>query len=309
MISIDDLVICYGDLVAVRGVSLEVPTGAVYGLVGPNGAGKTSLIRALAGLLVPERGRLSIRGIDVQGNPRAVRRFLGYMPDFFGVYDHLTVHEYLESFGQLYDLHPAWLTDRIRQVLEFTDLTGKVDAEVGGLSRGMKQRLCLARSLLHDPDVLLLDEPASGVDPRGRYELRQLIAQLGAARKTILVSSHILPELADVCNSVAIMERGNLVACGPVASISGQAEPVRILNLRPLGGEVERVREVLHDFAPLRQITERGNEVELQVADRDEVVAELVERLVAGGVRIGSLTEQRTDLEEAYLRLTHGELA
>jgi ABC-2 type transport system ATP-binding protein len=309
MISIDNLVIRYGDLVAVRGVSLEVPSGAVYGLVGPNGAGKTSLIRALAGLLVPEDGQLSIRGIDVQAHPQGVRRILGYMPDFFGVYDHLTVHEYLEFFGQLYGLQAAWLRDRIGEVLAFTDLTEKVDAEVGGLSRGMKQRLCLARCLVHDPDVLLLDEPASGVDPRGRYELRQLIARLGAAGKTILVSSHILPELADVCDSVAILERGNLVACGPVASISGQAEPVRTLNLRLLAGGAEQLREVLQDFAPLRQVTGRGSEVELRVVDRDEIVADLLERLIAGGVRIGGITEQKTDLEELYLRLTHGELA
>ena len=309
MIEIRDLTIRYDDLVAVRSVSLDVPAGSVLGLVGPNGAGKTSMIRALAGVLVPDEGELSINGIDVQEDPTAIHRLIGYMPDFFGVYDYLTAREYVELFGQLHDVPPQRLQDQVAEALSLTNLSEKAEAAVGSLSRGMKQRLCLARCLVHEPDVLLLDEPASGVDPRGRYEVRQLIARLGSMGKTVLVSSHILPELAEVCDSVAILERGRLVASGSVASIAGQIEPLRVLTMRVLGGQAQRARELLQGFEPLRQIEVQGDTLELRLADDDEAMADLLARLVADGIRIGNMTQRRADLEQLYLQLTQGALA
>ena len=309
MIEIRDLTIRYDDLVAVRSVSLDVPAGSVLGLVGPNGAGKTSMIRALAGVLVPDEGELSINGIDVQEDPTAIHRLIGYMPDFFGVYDYLTAREYVELFGQLHDVPPQRLQDQVAEALSLTNLSEKAEAAVGSLSRGMKQRLCLARCLVHEPDALLLDEPASGVDPRGRYEVRQLIARLGSMGKTVLVSSHILPELAEVCDSVAILERGRLVASGSVASIAGQIEPLRVLTMRVLGGQAQRARELLQGFEPLRQIEVQGDTLELRLVDDDEAMADLLARLVADGIRIGNMTQRRADLEQLYLQLTQGALA
>jgi len=309
MIEIRDLTIRYDDLVAVHSVSLDVPAGSVLGLVGPNGAGKTSMIRALAGVLVPDEGELSIDGIDVQQDPTAIHRLIGYMPDFFGVYDYLTAREYVEFFGQLHDVPPQRLPDQVTEALSLTNLSEKAEAAVGSLSRGMKQRLCLARCLVHDPDVLLLDEPASGVDPRGRYEVRQLVARLGSMGKTVLVSSHILPELAEVCDSVAILERGRLVAAGSVASIAGQIEPLRVLTMRILGGQAQRARELLEGFEPLRQVEVQGDTLELRLADDDEAMADLLARLVADGIRIGNMTQSRADLEQLYLQLTQGALA
>ena len=309
MIEIRDLTIRYDDLVAVHSVSLDVPAGSVLGLVGPNGAGKTSMIRALAGVLVPDGGELSIDGIDVQEDPTAIHRLIGYMPDFFGVYDYLTAREYVELFGQLHDVPPQRLQGQVAEALSLTNLSEKAEAAVGSLSRGMKQRLCLARCLVHEPDVLLLDEPASGVDPRGRYEVRQLIARLGSMGKTVLVSSHILPELAEVCDSVAILERGRLVASGSVASIAGQIEPLRVLTMRVLGGQAQRARELLQGFEPLRQIEVQGDTLELRLVDDDEARADLLARLVADGIRIGNMTQRRADLEQLYLQLTQGALA
>ena len=309
MIRVEDLTIRYDELVAVRSLSLEVEEGSVFGLIGPNGAGKTSMIRALAGLLPPAGGQCFINDIDVEEDPVAVHRLIGYMPDFFGVYDHLLAREYLEFFGRLYDLPAERVSSRVDEVLGITELTEKAEAQVGGLSRGMKQRLCLARCLVHDPQVLLLDEPASGVDPRGRYELRQLIDRLGEMGKTVLVSSHILPELSDVCDSVGILEKGELLACGPVDSIAADLGACRILRMRILDGRAEMVPGAVEGFGHVQECTVEGDTVELRLQDNDEAVAETVRLLVANGIRIGSITEERTDLEQLFLQLTRGELA
>lgn len=308
MISVSDLTISYGDLVAVRSVDMQVPAGSVLGLVGPNGAGKTSMMRAIMGLLVPDEGRCTVKGIDVQKEPLAARRITGYMPDFFGVYDHLLLWEYLELFGQLNDLCGARLEDRADEVLELTRLETKREAEIGGLSRGMKQRLCLARALIHQPDVLVLDEPASGVDPRGRYEIRTVIRQLGDAGKTILVSSHILPELADICDSLCIMEKGELVAAGTVDEIAAEMGSRRLLDIHILDGQAERVPTLVEDMDAVSAVETALDRVEINVADDPEAVADLLARLHDQGLRIGGVNERRTDLEELFLRLTRGEV-
>src|SRR5437016_6849265 len=214
-----DLVKRYGKLTAVNHLSLQVPRGAIYGFVGPNGAGKTSTMRILTTLMLPSSGQAFVCGYEVTKDPRAVRRAIGYMPDFFGVYDDMKVWEYLDFFAMAYKIHPAQRPKIINDVLELTDLTVKKDDYVEALSRGMKQRLCLAKTLVHDPKVLLLDEPASGLDPRARIEIKELLRELKSMGKTIIISSHILPELADFCNKIGIIEKGEMIISGDVNDI------------------------------------------------------------------------------------------
>jgi ABC-2 type transport system ATP-binding protein len=247
--------------------------------------------------------------VDVQEDPAAVHGLIGYMPDFYGVYDHLLVREYVRFFGETYGLADGPLRVRTDEVLALTRLTEKADTAIGGLSRGMKQRLCLARCLVHEPKVLLLDEPASGIDPGGRYDLRKLIAHLGATGTTVFVSSHILPELADVCDSVGIMERGELRACGAVAEIAGLAGAERVATITVLGGQAVRARELLADFPPVHEAAVRDDALEVRLTDSDEAFADLLALLVGEGIRVGGVTEQKSDLEQLYLKLTRGDLA
>jgi ABC-2 type transport system ATP-binding protein len=232
MIQIKDLTKTYRDLTAVRGLNLTIEKGDVFGFIGPNGAGKTTTIKVLATLLEPTTGAAYVDGVDVVRNPLEVRRLIGYMPDFFGVYDDVKVWEYLDFFAAAYKIPVNKRKGIIDDVLELTDLTGKREAYVESLSRGMKQRLCLSKTLVHDPKVLLLDEPASGLDPRARIEFRALLKELQAMGKTIFVSSHILPELADFCNVVGIMERGQLIVSGRVNDIVQKLEGAIVLDVR-----------------------------------------------------------------------------
>lgn len=232
MIQIKDLTKTYRDLTAVRGLNLTIEKGDVFGFIGPNGAGKTTTIKVLATLLEPTTGAAYVDGVDVVRNPLEVRRLIGYMPDFFGVYDDVKVWEYLDFFAAAYKIPVNKRKGIIDDVLELTDLTGKREAYVESLSRGMKQRLCLSKTLVHDPKVLLLDEPASGLDPRARIEFRALLKELQSMGKTIFVSSHILPELADFCNVVGIMERGHLIVSGRVNDIVQKLEGAIVLDVR-----------------------------------------------------------------------------
>jgi ABC-2 type transport system ATP-binding protein len=309
MIRTEALTVRYDDLVAVDSLTLEVPEGAVYGFIGPNGAGKTSTIRVLATLLEPAQGRAWVGAHDVIEDPHRVQALIGYMPDFFGVYDHLFVWEYLELFGELHGLHAPKLTDRITAVLSLCDLETKRDAMVGGLSRGMKQRLCLARALLPDPPVLILDEPASGVDPKGRYEIRRIIRTMGDQGKTVLVSSHILLELAEVCDHVGVIEAGKLRASGPIDELMALGEPTRVLRIRLVGGDLQRAAELLRSMDVVREAVASADELKLTIPDRDVAQADVLARLSAHGFRIGHVAEERADLEKLYHELTRGELA
>src|SRR5215218_4890499 len=227
----------YPGTLAVGGVDLNIPEGEIFGLVGPNGAGKTTMLRMLATLLAPTSGEALIAGESVTRNPQAVRRVLGYMPDAFGVYDDMKVWEYLDFFGRCYGLGPAQRRRMIGDLLELVDLAHKREAYVASLSRGMQQRLCLAHALVHDPKVLLLDEPASGLDPRARVELRELLRELRTLGKTIVISSHILPELEELCTSVAIVDRGRVLAAGTINEISRKLRVGEVLRIRVLGDE------------------------------------------------------------------------
>ena len=232
VVNVENLYVDYGNIHAVRGISLQIPRGEVYGFIGPNGAGKSSTIKVLATLLPGYRGRAQVNGDRGLPRPAAVREHIGYMPDFFGVYEDLTTREYLHFFAATYRIPREPPAAIVNDVLELTDLTHKIDDQVDSLSRGMKQRLALARVLLHDPDLLLLDEPASGLDPRARIEVRELLKELKNMGKTILISSHILHELAQLCTRIGIIEAGQMVAQGPLDEIYRRLQLMRIVHVQ-----------------------------------------------------------------------------
>jgi ABC-2 type transport system ATP-binding protein len=298
----------FGKVPAVENLNLQIPAGALYGLIGPNGAGKTTTLRMLAGLLEPTAGEIVLNGQVAGHDWRKLRRQIGYMPDFFGVYEDMLVWEYLDFFGRCYDLpsdHRRQVTD---ELLDLVDLTEKRDAYVQTLSRGMRQRLCLAHALVHDPQVLLLDEPASGLDPRARVEMRELLRELGAMGKTIVVSSHILAELAELCDSVGIIEKGRLVASGPLDEISRHVQQGRTLRLKVLSDRGEAEATLRHQPG-VGEVYEANGFLEVEFLGDDEATALLLATLVACGVKVVSFSEVSSDLEEVFLRLTKGEVA
>ena len=284
-IRIDHLTKRYGDLFAVRDLCLEIPRGSVFGLIGPNGAGKTTTFSVLATLLKPTSGRVLVAGFDPGRQAREVRRRVGYMPDAMGVYDGLRVREYLEFYAASYRLPRSRWSATIDTLLELVDLAGKRDAMVNSLSRGMKQRLSLARALVHDPEVLVLDEPASGLDPRARVELRNLLVELREMGKTIVISSHILAELTEMCTAVGIMEKGRLLASGTPGEIRERSGVGRQVRVRLAGGDERTVT----------------------VADEAAQVA-LLRSLVEQGEAVVEFTEVGHGLEELFMSVTTGEV-
>jgi ABC-2 type transport system ATP-binding protein len=297
----------YDGTLAVGGVDLAIDEGEIFGLVGPNGAGKTTMIRMLATLLEPTSGDAEIAGESIRRNPQAVRRVLGYMPDAFGVYDDMKVWEYLDFFGRCYGLGPAQRRRMINDLLELVDLAAKRDAYVLSLSRGMQQRLCLAHALVHDPKVLLLDEPASGLDPRARVELRELLRELRSLGKTIVISSHILPELEELCTAVAIVDRGRVLAAGSIAEIGQRLRIGEVVRVRILGddAEVEAARtwfEGREDVASAA--LDRGGQIEIGFQGDEAGAAELLAAAVGARIRIASYSPAATDLQELFLQVT-----
>jgi ABC-2 type transport system ATP-binding protein len=297
----------YPGTIAVAGLDLAVGDGEIFGLVGPNGAGKTTTLRILATLLAPTAGHAEIAGIDVRRNPDAARRVLGFMPDVFGVYDDMKVWEYLDFFARCYGIPAARRRRMIGDLLDLVDLGDKRDAYVQSLSRGMQQRLCLAHTLVHDPQVLLLDEPASGLDPRARVELRELLRELRSLGKTILISSHILPELEELCTSVAIVDHGRVLAQGKVSDIERRLRYGAVIRVAVLGGpeSVAAARDHFGADARVASATVTGEDVvELGFRGGDDEAAELLAAAIGGGVRIASFARAASDLEELFLQVT-----
>jgi ABC-2 type transport system ATP-binding protein len=297
----------YDGTLAVGGLDLDVAEGEIFGLVGPNGAGKTTTLRILATLLPPTAGDAEVAGISVTRNPGEVRRVLGYMPDSFGVYDDMKAWEYLDFFGRCHGLPADRRRRMIGDLLDLVDLAAKRDAYVATLSRGMQQRLCLAHALVHDPAVLVLDEPASGLDPRARVELRELLRELRSLGKTILISSHILPELEELCTSLAIIDGGRVLAQGSLADIEARLRVGAVLRVRVLGDDaaVAAARDHLAaDPAVVAAEIVGEGLVEVGFAGDDETAARLLAGAVSAGVRVASFARAASDLEELFLQVT-----
>jgi len=296
----------YAGQQALKDLNLELEAGDAFGFIGPNGAGKTTTIRILATLQEPSEGDAWVGGHSVTSNPEGVREVLGYMPDQFGLYEGMRCWEYLEFYAAAYRVARKRWAALIDEVLELTDLLPKKQAFVETLSTGMRQRLCLAKTLLHDPKVLVLDEPASGLDPRARIELKLLLRELSRMGKTLLVSSHILPELADFCNKVGIIEQGRLLASGPVQSILAQASANRYrLRIRVLN-RAQEARAVVEKLLDPEDVEEEENSLVVSTTRDFEVQADLLERLVREGYRPVEFAQLKVDLEQVFLEVTQG---
>jgi len=308
VVDVRNLWVRYGNLVAVRGINLTIPQGEVFGFIGPNGAGKSSTIKVLATLLRDFVGRVRVNGLDVLTKPQQVRERIGYVPDFFGVYEDLTVEEYLQFFSAAYQIERSRRKSIIGDVLDLTDLRHKLDAPVDGLSRGMKQRLSLARVLLHDPDLLLLDEPASGLDPRARIEMRELLKALKEMGKTILISSHILHELAQLCTRIGIIEAGKLVAEGSVNDIYRQLGLLRIVHVQA-ADPLEPLAEKLRQVPGVESAEVQLDRLAIRLHEDQTSIEELHGYLVQFGARLRMFQPEAMDMETAFMKLTEGKTA
>ena len=296
----------YGSMVALNTLDLTVNQGDLFGFIGSNGAGKTTTLRILATFLAPTAGQALVLGHDVVRDADAVRHVIGYMPDFFGVYKDMEVTEYLDFFGACYKIPTAQREKTVNDVLELVGLSEKKGALIGALSRGMQQRLGLARVLIHDPKVLLLDEPASGLDPRARIEMMAILQELQRMGKTIIISSHILSELQTLCNRVAIIERGKLIYAGPVQGVRDQAASGRVLRVK-VSSDQDRAIELLKSRPEVGAVEAEDGHIKITLVNHDVDHSVIAETLVHGGAKLAELREDELGLEEVFLRVTRGE--
>ena len=308
MIETRDLTKKYGDLFALDRLTLKLEQGDVFGFIGPNGAGKTTTMRILATLLNPSWGEASVCGYSIYTGSKDIRRSIGYMPDFFGVYDDMKVIEYLEFFAAAYRIKGPERRKKCDQVLDLVELGYKRDALVTSLSRGMTQRLGLARVLLHEPQVLLLDEPASGLDPRARIEMRELIKELRKMNKTIMVSSHILPELADICNKIGIIERGKLIFNNDVASAIKQVRQKHIFIVSVGKESNELAAKKLESNTEIEsvELTNEAESIKVTMKDEHGDGSFIPESLIAEGFKLKAFQEEEINLEDVFMRITKG---
>ena len=305
MIETHELTKMYGELYALNRLNLTLNQGDVYGFIGPNGAGKTTTMRILATLLNPSWGEATVCGYSIYTGSKEIRRVIGYMPDFFGVYDDMKVIEYLEFFASAYRIKGAARRKICEEVLELVDLTYKRDALVTSLSRGMTQRLGLARTLLHDPQVLLLDEPASGLDPRARIEMRALLKELRSMGKTILVSSHILPELADICNKIGIIEQGCLLVNGEVSEVMRRVRTDIVLNIA-VSGRMTDAANLLENQPEVDSVQDKNGVLVVKLNEGINQYSFLANRLIEQGYELTLFKEDEINLETAFMHLTKG---
>lgn len=306
MIVTDALTKTYGDVLALDRLTLNIEAGEIFGYIGPNGAGKSTTIRILSGLMQPTSGSATVADVDVVRYPQEAKRVVGYMPDIFGVYHGMRVWEYLDFFGAAYRLSRAVRQARIEEVLHVTGTDGMRDYFVDSLSRGMQQRVGIARALIHDPQVLFLDEPTSGLDPRARIEMRELLKHLKQLGKTILVSSHILPELASVCDRIGILEQARLLLCDRMEAVLRQVEQRRLIELEVLGDPAAAGALLAARFpAPKLEVTETvGRLLRLSFAGEEDEISGLLGFLVQQGVGVLWYREAPLDLENLYMKVT-----
>lgn len=297
----------YGRFTALDNLDLRIEAGALFGFIGPNGAGKTTTLRMLAGLLEPSSGQIALNGQDISQDVGAARWLVGYMPDFFGVYEDMKVWEYLDFFARCYRLDAKQRARVVNELLELVDLASRRDAWVESLSRGMRQRLCLAHALVHDPQILLLDEPASGLDPRARIEMRELLKELSALGKTIIISSHILTELAEMCNQVGIIEHGRMLYHGSPQRISQQMHGHRRLRLRALAAQPE-VEAGLNSYLGVTDYQLDDDGWQINFTGDDAALAGLLTHLIERKIPIIHFSEEISNLEAAFMQITTGEV-
>lgn len=300
----------YGKLTAVNQLSLQVPRGAIYGFVGPNGAGKTSTMRMLTTLMLPTSGQAFVAGHEVTKDPRAVRRAIGYMPDFFGVYDDMKVWEYLDFFAACYEIPESERPQMINDLLELVDLSARRDDMVDKLSRGMKQRLCLARTLAHDPQVLILDEPASGLDPRARIEIRELLVELSRMGKTIFFSSHILADVAEICTHIGIVEGGQIVMQGTLDELKRNLMPHReaVITLLDKAEDAKSVLLAIEGVISVDMLPDEAGKKRIKVNFNgdDMLLTAMMQALATRAIPMVNFAEQSQNLEEVFMKVTKG---
>lgn len=303
MLKIKQLCKYYGDFLAVDHLDLDIQKGEIFGFVGPNGAGKTTTMKIVAGLLRETSGEIWIDGINTRKDEKRIKQKIGYMPDFFGVYDNLKVIEYIEFYASMYGIVGKEGKRRAREMLEIVNLLEKESSYVDGLSRGMKQRLCLARSMVHNPEVLILDEPTSGLDPRARHEMKEILKSLKQIEKTIVISSHILHELAEICTTVGIMDQGKLLVYGSIDNVLMQAKEKNTLKIQVYAGK-EKVLRLLKENPKVERVSILQNCLKLSFKGTEEEEAKLLRSLIEGGADINSFVRERGNLEELFMTLT-----
>lgn len=307
MLEIKELVKCFGKFRAVDGLSLQIEKGKVFGFVGPNGAGKTTTMKIMTGLMKATSGNIFLEGSDLIKNPLLIKEKIGYMPDFFGVYDNLKVSEYMDFYADSYYIPLEDRKTLIPSLLEIVNLSDKIDSYVDNLSRGMKQRLCLARSLIHDPDILVLDEPASGLDPRARIEMKDVLKQLSTLEKTIIISSHILPELHQMCDEIGIINRGKIVAKGSVNEIMNQLSQKRQINVKFIENG-DKLALLLKENPNVSDLMEGIGEINFSFNGDDTALAYILKLAIQNEVLITSFSEKEGNLEDLFIKLTGNEV-
>ncbi len=305
MLYIKDLTKNYGSFTAVNHLTLHIPEGELFGFVGPNGAGKTTTIRIVCGLLKASGGAIQIGGTTAAVGSKEMKRLIGYVPDFFGVYDNLKVREYMDLYGSMYGMHSRDIARLADDLLELVNLTDKKEFYVDTLSRGMKQRLCVARALLHNPKLLILDEPSSGLDPRARVEMKELLKNLHSMGKTIVISSHILSELSEMCSSIGIMNRGQLVTSGRIEDIMQQIAGGKKIHIRVDSGMETAVR-LMKEQAGVVVESVRENELIISHNGSDEEICALIGYLIQNQVILTGFHREEGNLESLFMQLTGG---
>ncbi len=305
MLKITNLVKRYGRFTAVDHLSMEIGEGHIFGFVGANGAGKTTTMKIVSGLLQPTSGDVTVDGVNILSEPREVKKRIGYMPDFFGVYDDLKVDEYMNFYAGIYGIPYRDRKGISDQLLELVDLTHKKDFYVDSLSRGMKQRLCLARSMIHDPKLLILDEPASGLDPRARVEMKNILRELKNMGKTILISSHILSELAEMCTMIGIIDQGRMSACGTVEEITVKLTRTGKLKIK-VRDKLEEAVMLLQEQPAIGEIRIQGDLVEADTSADEQILSDILKRLVQKDIPVVSFSQAGSSLESVFMQLTEG---
>ena len=306
MIEIKHLYKRYGRFLALNDFSLDIQDGELFGFVGSNGAGKTTTMRICVGLLKADGGQVLIDGVNMLKNHRALASKVGYVPDYFGVYKSLTCSEYLHFFASAYGIYGSEADRLSDELLDLVNLSNKKTTDVNGLSRGMKQRLCLARGLVHNPDILFLDEPASGLDPKARYELKEILKNLSSMGKTIIISSHILPELAEMCTSVGIIDRGHLVLQGSIDEIHRAAAMTSPVNITVNEEQIDDVFNLLQENQYVQKVSAQGNILKIVFTGDKQAESEMLAHLIQGGITVNSFYREEGSLESLFMQIVTG---